>query len=99
MFQRQKMPAQNEMIAAESHGTLPFTKSRQSMQLTPSLCARLRAAASLITSGQRATFGKRYRRCLAGEEYTRRLHSAIGYVTPHDRLAGRHTPIWGRTRP
>jgi putative transposase len=30
-----------------------------------------------------------------GEEYnTRRLHSAIGYVTPHDRLAGRHTQIW-----
>jgi putative transposase len=29
------------------------------------------------------------------EEYnTRRLHSAIGYVTPHDRLAGRHTQIW-----
>jgi putative transposase len=29
------------------------------------------------------------------EEYnTRRLHSAIGYVTPHDRLAGRHTEIW-----
>ena len=25
---------------------------------------------------------------------TRRLHSAIGYVTPHDRLAGRHTAIW-----
>jgi len=25
---------------------------------------------------------------------TRRLHSAIGYVTPHDRLAGRHTQIW-----
>jgi len=25
---------------------------------------------------------------------TRRLHSAIGYVTPHDRLAGRHTEIW-----
>jgi hypothetical protein len=25
------------------------------------------------------------------EEYnTRRLHSAIGYVTPHDRLEGRH---------
>ena len=29
------------------------------------------------------------------EQYnTRRLHSAIGYVTPHDRLAGRHTQIW-----
>ena len=29
------------------------------------------------------------------EEYnTRRLHSAIGYVTPHDRLEGRHTQIW-----
>jgi len=29
------------------------------------------------------------------EEYnTRRLHSAIGYVTPHDRLAGRHREIW-----
>lgn len=29
------------------------------------------------------------------EEYnTRRLHSAIGYVTPHDRLAGRHIEIW-----
>ena len=29
------------------------------------------------------------------EEYnTRRLHSASGYVTPHDRLAGRHTEIW-----
>lgn len=29
------------------------------------------------------------------EEYnTRRLHSAIGYVTPHDRLAGRHEEIW-----
>jgi transposase InsO family protein len=29
------------------------------------------------------------------EEYnTKRLHSAIGYVTPHDRLAGRHTQIW-----
>jgi hypothetical protein len=29
------------------------------------------------------------------EEYnTTRLHSAIGYVTPHDRLAGRHTQIW-----
>jgi putative transposase len=29
------------------------------------------------------------------EEYnTRRLHSAIGYVTPHDRLVGRHTEIW-----
>ena len=29
------------------------------------------------------------------EEYnTRRLHSAIGYVTPHDRLASRHTEIW-----
>lgn len=25
---------------------------------------------------------------------TRRLHSAIGYVTPRDRLAGRHTEIW-----
>jgi len=25
---------------------------------------------------------------------TRRLHSAIGYVTPYDRLAGRHTEIW-----
>jgi putative transposase len=25
---------------------------------------------------------------------TRRLHSAIGYVTPHDRLAGRHLEIW-----
>jgi putative transposase len=25
---------------------------------------------------------------------TRRLHSAIGYVTPHDRLAGRHIEIW-----
>jgi putative transposase len=25
---------------------------------------------------------------------TRRLHSAIGYVTPSDRLAGRHTEIW-----
>jgi putative transposase len=29
------------------------------------------------------------------EEYNaRRLHSAIGYVAPHDRLAGRHTEIW-----
>ena len=29
------------------------------------------------------------------EEYnTKRLHSAIGYVTPHDRLEGRHTQIW-----
>jgi len=29
------------------------------------------------------------------EEYnTTRLHSAIGYVTPHDRLEGRHTQIW-----
>ena len=29
------------------------------------------------------------------EEYnTRRLHSAIGYVTPHDRLAERHIQIW-----
>jgi putative transposase len=29
------------------------------------------------------------------EEYnTARLHSAIGYVTPHDRLEGRHTQIW-----
>lgn len=29
------------------------------------------------------------------EEYnTKRLHSAIGYVTPHDRLAGRHVQIW-----
>jgi transposase InsO family protein len=29
------------------------------------------------------------------EEYnTRRLHGAIGYVTPHDRLEGRHTQIW-----
>ncbi len=29
------------------------------------------------------------------EEYnTRRLHSAIGYVTPYDRLEGRHTQIW-----
>jgi transposase InsO family protein len=25
---------------------------------------------------------------------TRRLHSAIGYVTPHDRLTGRHIEIW-----
>ena len=25
---------------------------------------------------------------------TRRLHSAIGYVTPHDRLVGRHVEIW-----
>jgi transposase InsO family protein len=25
---------------------------------------------------------------------TRRLHSAIDYVTPHDRLAGRHVEIW-----
>ena len=29
------------------------------------------------------------------EEYnTTRLHSAIGYVTPQDRLEGRHTQIW-----
>jgi hypothetical protein len=29
------------------------------------------------------------------EEYnTQRLHSAIGYVTPHDRLANRHIEIW-----
>ena len=29
------------------------------------------------------------------EEYnTKRLHSAIGYVTPTDRLEGRHTQIW-----
>jgi transposase InsO family protein len=29
------------------------------------------------------------------EEYnTKRLHSAIGYVTPQDRLEGRHTQIW-----
>ena len=29
------------------------------------------------------------------EEYnTRRLHSAIGYVAPYDRMAGRHTQIW-----
>ena len=29
------------------------------------------------------------------DEYnTQRLHSAIGYVTPHDRLAGRHIEIW-----
>ena len=29
------------------------------------------------------------------EEYnTTRLHSAIGYITPRDRLAGRHTQIW-----
>jgi putative transposase len=29
------------------------------------------------------------------DEYnTKRLHSAIGYVAPHDRLAGRHTEIW-----
>jgi transposase InsO family protein len=29
------------------------------------------------------------------DEYnTTRLHSAIGYVTPHDRLEGRHTQIW-----
>jgi hypothetical protein len=29
------------------------------------------------------------------EEYnTTRLHSAIGYVTPQDRLQGRHTQIW-----
>jgi len=29
------------------------------------------------------------------EEYnTKRLHSAIGYVTPKDRLEGRHTQIW-----
>jgi transposase InsO family protein len=29
------------------------------------------------------------------EQYnTQRLHSAIGYVTPSDRLAGRHTQIW-----
>jgi transposase InsO family protein len=29
------------------------------------------------------------------EEYnTTRLQSAIGYVTPHDRLEGRHTQIW-----
>jgi putative transposase len=29
------------------------------------------------------------------EEYNaRRLYSAIGYVAPHDRLAGRHTEIW-----
>jgi putative transposase len=29
------------------------------------------------------------------EQYnTRRLHSAIGYIAPHDRLAGRHMDIW-----
>jgi transposase InsO family protein len=29
------------------------------------------------------------------EEYnTRRLHSVIGYITPHDRLEGRHVQIW-----
>jgi hypothetical protein len=29
------------------------------------------------------------------EEYnSKRLHSAIGYVTPHDRLACRHVHIW-----
>jgi hypothetical protein len=28
------------------------------------------------------------------ESNTERLHSAIGYVTPVDRLAGRHTHIW-----
>jgi transposase InsO family protein len=29
------------------------------------------------------------------EEYnTKRLHSAIGYITPQDRLEGRHTQIW-----
>jgi transposase InsO family protein len=29
------------------------------------------------------------------EEYnTKRLHSALGYVTPRDRLEGRHTQIW-----
>jgi hypothetical protein len=29
------------------------------------------------------------------EEYnTHRLHSAIGYVAPQDRLDGRHTQIW-----
>ena len=34
--------------------------------------------------------------CLNGREWlaTKRLHGAIGYVTPHDRLEGRHTQIW-----
>ena len=34
-----------------------------------------------------------------GEYNTRRLHSAIGYVTPKDRLEGRHEAVWkGRDR-